>query len=99
MPQLKLIQAAIIRALVLGAPGAPRLTSPSCMLSRELAPHSGQERYNSTLHSCVGDLVPAILVAFVTAHGVFPVSEPGFQVVQPSSFPKPWQLQHTIDMR
>lgn len=62
------------------------------MLSGELALPSGQERYNSTLHSCVGDLVPAILVAFVTARGVFPVSEPGLQVVQPSSFPKPWQL-------
>lgn len=92
MPQLKLTQAAVIRALFLGVPGAPRLTSTSCILSKELAPHSGQERYNSTLHSCVGDLVPAILVAFVAAYGVFSVSEPGFQVVQPSSLPKPWQL-------
>lgn len=36
-----------------------------------------------------------MLVAFVTAYGIFPVSEPGFQVVQPSSFPKPWQLPPT----
>lgn len=38
------------------------------------APHSYQGRY-----SYVSDLAPATLVAFVTAHGLAPVSEPGFR--------------------